>query len=109
MVGTQVSGQIRDLLVDFNSEVKAGQLIAQIDPETCTPLLPPGVALDQATAQALAEVRGLVGEHGWSALRNGLSDDQNRHLAVTHRPAEIAMLVSLGLGRLPALSGAAPD
>lgn len=33
-VGTQVSGQIRDLLVDFNSEVKAGQLIAQIDPET---------------------------------------------------------------------------
>ena len=33
-VGTQVSGQIRDLYVDFNSEVKAGQLIAQIDPET---------------------------------------------------------------------------
>ena len=27
-VGTQVSGQIRDLYVDFNSEVKAGQLIA---------------------------------------------------------------------------------
>lgn len=33
-VGTQVSGQIRDVLVDFNDEVKAGQLIAQIDPET---------------------------------------------------------------------------
>lgn len=33
-VGTQVSGQIRELLVDFNSEVRAGQLIAQIDPET---------------------------------------------------------------------------
>ncbi len=33
-VGTQVSGQIRDLYVDFNSEVKAGQLLAQIDPET---------------------------------------------------------------------------
>lgn len=33
-VGTQVSGQIRDLFVDFNSEVKAGQLIARIDPET---------------------------------------------------------------------------
>lgn len=33
-VGTQVSGQIKELLVDFNSEVKAGQLIAQIDPET---------------------------------------------------------------------------
>jgi HlyD family secretion protein len=34
VVGTQVSGQIRDLLVDFNSEVKAGQLLARIDPET---------------------------------------------------------------------------
>ena len=33
-VGTQVSGQIREVLVDFNDEVKAGQLIAQIDPET---------------------------------------------------------------------------
>ena len=33
-VGTQVSGQIKDLLVDFNSEVKAGQLLAVIDPET---------------------------------------------------------------------------
>ena len=31
-VGTQVSGQIKELYVDFNSEVKAGQLIAMIDP-----------------------------------------------------------------------------
>ena len=33
-VGTQVSGQIRDVLVDFNTEVKAGQLLAQFDPES---------------------------------------------------------------------------
>lgn len=33
-VGTQVSGQIKELFVDFNSPVKAGQLIARIDPET---------------------------------------------------------------------------
>lgn len=33
-VGTQVSGQIKDLYVDFNSEVKAGQLLAVIDPES---------------------------------------------------------------------------
>ncbi len=33
-VGTQVSGQIKEVLADFNSEVKAGQLIAVIDPET---------------------------------------------------------------------------
>jgi len=33
-VGTQVSGTIRTLYVDFNSRVKKGQLIAQIDPST---------------------------------------------------------------------------
>ncbi len=33
-VGTQVSGTIRTLFVDFNSRVKKGQLIAQIDPST---------------------------------------------------------------------------
>ncbi len=33
-VSSQISGQIREILVDFNSTVKAGQLIAQIAPET---------------------------------------------------------------------------
>lgn len=33
-VSSQISGQIRDIHVDFNSTVKAGQLIAQIAPET---------------------------------------------------------------------------
>lgn len=32
-VGSQVSGQVRDVLVDFNSEVRRGQVIARIDPE----------------------------------------------------------------------------
>jgi HlyD family secretion protein len=33
-VGSQVSGQIKQLLVDFNSIVRKGQIIARIDPET---------------------------------------------------------------------------
>jgi len=33
-VGSQVSGQIKELLADFNSEVKKGQVIARIDPES---------------------------------------------------------------------------
>ena len=33
-VGSQVSGQIQELFADFNSEVKEGQLIAQLDPQT---------------------------------------------------------------------------
>src|SRR5574340_274660 len=34
LVGTQVSGTIKKLYVDFNSYVKTGQLLAQIDPAT---------------------------------------------------------------------------
>lgn len=33
-VGSQISGQIKELFVDFNSPVKQGQLLARIDPET---------------------------------------------------------------------------
>jgi len=32
LVGTQVSGTVKDIFVDFNSPVKQGQLIARIDP-----------------------------------------------------------------------------
>jgi HlyD family secretion protein len=34
LVGSQVSGQISELLVDFNSPVKQGQVIARLDPAT---------------------------------------------------------------------------
>lgn len=33
-VGTQVSGQVAELHADFNTDVKEGQLIARIDPQT---------------------------------------------------------------------------
>ena len=33
-VGSEVSGQIKELLVDFNSSVKQNQIIARIDPES---------------------------------------------------------------------------
>jgi len=34
LVGTQVSGTVKQLFVDYNSQVKKGQLLAQIDPST---------------------------------------------------------------------------
>jgi HlyD family secretion protein len=53
-VGTQVSGQIKELYVDFNAEVKAGQLIALIDPETFEYRVRSAQAdLDSARAQVL--------------------------------------------------------
>ena len=33
-VGSQISGQIKEILVDFNTAVKRGQLLARIDPES---------------------------------------------------------------------------
>src|SRR5437899_5367647 len=33
-VGSQISGRINKILVDYNSEVKSNQVIAQIDPAT---------------------------------------------------------------------------
>src|SRR5690606_38372145 len=51
-VGTQVSGQVSDILVDFNSRVKAGQLLARIDPTLQRQAVAEAqAALDRATAQ----------------------------------------------------------
>lgn len=41
----------------------------------------------------------------WKGLNNGLSDEENRRLAASHRPSDIAALVSLGLGRLNLVRG----
>jgi HlyD family secretion protein len=48
LVGTQVSGTIKTLYVDFNSPVKKGQILAQIDPSTFQ------AQVDQAKANLLA-------------------------------------------------------
>ncbi len=56
-VGTQVSGQIKELLVDFNSPVKRGQLIARIDPETFEYRVRQAQADAEAARSALARAQ----------------------------------------------------
>ena len=52
-VGTQVSGTIQSLYVDFNSKVKKGEVLARIDPSTFQAQLDQAkAALAQAKAQA---------------------------------------------------------
>ena len=59
-VGTQISGQIKELYVDFNSEVRAGQLIALIDPETYEYRVRQAQAdVDAAKAALLTQQAGL--------------------------------------------------
>ncbi len=55
-VGSQVSGQIKELYADFNTEVKLGQLIARIDPETFEYKVRQSQAdLDSARAQVMMQ------------------------------------------------------
>jgi HlyD family secretion protein len=62
-VGTQVSGQVSALLVDFNDHVKKGQLLARIDPTIA----------QQGVADAQANLEKLQAE------ANQASRDQNRN------------------------------
>ena len=55
-VGSQVSGQLKEVLVDFNSIVKKGDLIARIDPETFEYKVRQAQAdVDAARAQVLTQ------------------------------------------------------
>ena len=51
-------------------------------------------------AAGLDEVRLLVSSGGYTGLHNGLSEQENLWLTTTHRPSEIAALVSRGLRRV---------
>ena len=84
-------------------------MAAVIDPACAAlcPRLPTDPPPGPGAAAGLAALRALVGGAGWRRLDNGLDDSENRHLAMTHRPAEIAALVSLGLGRWAQRQGAA--
>ncbi len=59
-VGSQISGQIRELFVDFNSLVKQGQLLARIDPETFDLKVKQAQADLDAATSALANQKGNV-------------------------------------------------
>lgn len=66
-VGTQVSGTISQLYVDFNSHVRKGQVLAKLDPTTFQ------AALDQtratlAQSQAQAQAAGATASGGPSAI-----------------------------------------
>lgn len=62
-VGSQVSGQLKEVLVDFNSEVKRGQLIARIDPETFeTKVLQAQADVDAARAQVMTQQANIAAQ-----------------------------------------------
>lgn len=54
---------------------------------------------DEGLRDGLALIEATASETGWRADENGLSPEENLRLVATHRPSEVASLVSLGLGR----------
>ena len=80
-VGTQVSGQVRDIYVDFNSEVKAGQLIAEIDPKTFEYRVRSAEAdLDAARAAvAIAQANAISARANVARTRTDAAEAQRNH------------------------------
>jgi HlyD family secretion protein len=80
-VGTQVSGQVKDIYVDFNSEVKAGQLIAIIDPESIEYRVRQASAdADAARAAVLtAQANAAASRAGVSRAQSDLTEAQRSH------------------------------
>lgn len=69
-VGSQISGQVTDVLVDFNSPVKKGDVLARIDPSTYRAQLEQG---DAAIASARAQLA-----QAEASLRNASLDFQRK-------------------------------
>lgn len=73
LVGTQVSGTVKEIFVDFNSQVRKGQLLAQIDPALSQ------AKVDQARANLLSAEAGA--EKAETALQEARrTQERNRTL-----------------------------
>lgn len=69
-VGSQISGQVTDVLVDFNDAVKKGQVIARIDPSTYQAQITQGDAQVANARASLATAQ--------AALRNAQLDFERK-------------------------------
>ncbi|MEO6517404.1 MAG: efflux RND transporter periplasmic adaptor subunit, partial [Pseudoxanthomonas sp.] len=65
-VGSQISGQVTDVLVDFNSQVKKGDVLARIDPSSYEAQIEQGTAQIASANATLTQAR--------AALRNAELD-----------------------------------
>jgi hypothetical protein len=57
---------------------------------------------DSRWLAGIESLKRLSSDSKWGGCNNGLTDQENRRLAATHRPSDVAALVSMGLGRLAA-------
>jgi len=81
-VGSQVSGQIRELFADFNSQVKRNQLVARIDPEKFL------AAVAQARAQVDMAKANVLNQR--ALVEKTRADLANAHAALAVAKAQTA-------------------
>jgi len=70
-----------------------------VDDGSWLPDRPDAAPPDERLLNGLSMLADIQKRKNWAGLKNGLNDDENRRLAASHRPSEIAALISLGLGR----------
>ena len=75
VIGSQVSGQIKEMRVDFNSEVKQGQVIARIDPQVFTYRVNQATADLESTRAAVLNAQANVGAATAAVSRARLDAD----------------------------------
>lgn len=85
-VGSQVSGNIAKLFVDFNSQVKAGQTVAQIDPMLFQAAVTQAEG-DLASSQAALELAKLNGDRIQKLFlqKNSAQQDLDSAVATLHQ------------------------
>ncbi|HEY2124103.1 MAG TPA: efflux RND transporter periplasmic adaptor subunit, partial [Chthoniobacterales bacterium] len=95
-VGSQVSGNIQKLFADFNSEVKAGQTVAQIDPVLFQAAVTQAQG-DVASAQAALELTRVNAARTQElfAKRNSAQADVDQAMANLHQ-AEASVKIKQG-------------
>jgi HlyD family secretion protein len=59
-VGSQISGQVTEVLVDYNAQVHKGQVLARIDPSTYQAQIAQGTAAANSARASLASARAAV-------------------------------------------------
>jgi HlyD family secretion protein len=95
-VGTQVSGQVSALLVDFNDTVKKGQLLARIDPTLAQQAVTDAQAnVEKAIAQEGQAQRDAARNHELSSdglIARSESEQTQSALAVSHASVKSAQV-----------------
>lgn len=93
-VGSQISGQVTKVLVDFNDEVKAGQVMAVLDPQTYQSRVAQGQADIVAGQAAVRQAQATLDNAQADYNRKKTLVDQGWYAATTLDQATAALKVA---------------